>query len=81
MSDALHSVKRETGENPVRSRHCISEVLRIATGRLGRHVRRWTDEPGDLPDGRCDNHEELAACELLFEKDASVCVRGYVEHG
>lgn len=41
--------KRETGENPVRSRHCISGVRPICHWETGKAADAMTDEPGDLP--------------------------------
>jgi len=46
----IHCIKRETGENPVRSRRREAGLaISYATGKLGRRNRVFAAEPEDLP--------------------------------
>lgn len=50
MQKILPLVKRETGANPVRTRHCEQGVgSQYATERLGRRLSMLICESGDLP--------------------------------
>ena len=58
-------MKRETGVNPVRTRHRISRAEEVSTGRPGRLIlERLSNKPGYLPftvqEHICSGHEELA---------------------
>ena len=46
----IRLVKRETGENPVRTRHRILRAKAIyPLGQPGRELKRQSNKPGDLP--------------------------------
>ena len=58
-------MKRETGENPVRTRHRVLQAeAAYPLGEPGREQMRQSNKPGDLPfavqERKSSGHEELA---------------------